>query len=87
MTSLNRLFTVGEQLSEVLRQHKGMDRKARRWQKALALFVEVGLPNPEKGCINIRTIYRAAAAARDDCHGDGCEPKLLIATSQPRHLM
>src|SRR5437588_8253429 len=46
MTSLNPVFTVGFQLTEVLRLHLGMSPGAAR-KRAIALLAEVGIPNPE----------------------------------------
>jgi len=43
LTSLNPLFSVGDQLMETIRIHTGCDRKAAR-EKALSLLKEVGIP-------------------------------------------
>ena len=46
LTALNPVFTVGYQVEEVLRLHRGLTgREARR--EAARLFAEVGLPDPE----------------------------------------
>jgi peptide/nickel transport system ATP-binding protein len=45
MTSLNPVFTVGRQISEVLRLHEGMDRRAAR-TRAAELLDLVGIANP-----------------------------------------
>jgi peptide/nickel transport system ATP-binding protein len=79
MTSLNPVFTVGFQLTEVLRMHMGMGpAEARR--RAIALLAEVGIPDPEfkinaypsqmSGGQQQRVMIAMAIA---------CEPKLLIA--------
>ena len=47
MTSLNPVFTVGDQIAETLRLHQGMDRKAAR-AAAVEMFSSVKLPEPEK---------------------------------------
>src|SRR3990172_5782878 len=47
MTSLNPVFTVGDQIAETLRLHQGMDRKAAR-AAAVEMFSSVRLPEPEK---------------------------------------
>ena len=44
MTSLNPVFTVGEQIAEVLRLHLGMGMRQAR-ARAEALLDEVGIPN------------------------------------------
>ncbi len=79
MTSLNPVFTVGFQLTEVLRQHLGLS-PADAKKRALALLAEVGIPDPEfkinaypsqmSGGQQQRVMIAMAIA---------CEPKLLIA--------
>ena len=79
MTSLNPVFTVGYQLTEVLRLHMGMSPAAAR-KRAIALLDEVGIPDPEfkinaypsqmSGGQQQRVMIAMAIA---------CEPKLLIA--------
>jgi oligopeptide/dipeptide ABC transporter ATP-binding protein len=46
MTSLNPVFTVGEQIVEALRVHTGLSRSAAR-ERALAALREVGIPAAE----------------------------------------
>ena len=46
MTFLNPLYTAGDQVSEAIRQHQGLDRSAAR-AEVIRLFREVGIPNPE----------------------------------------
>ncbi|MBM3353954.1 MAG: ABC transporter ATP-binding protein [Betaproteobacteria bacterium] len=79
MTSLNPVFTIGEQIAEVLRLHQNLSRKA-----ALARTVEmldlVKIPNPQRragdyphqfsGGMRQRVMIAMALA---------CNPKLLIA--------
>src|ERR671913_2146698 len=45
-TSLNPSFTIGFQLTETLRLHEGMDRKAAR-RRSIELLEQVGIPSPE----------------------------------------
>ncbi len=46
MTSLNPVFTVGEQVAEAIRQHEGVT-AAKARERTIALFREVGIPSPE----------------------------------------
>lgn len=48
MTSLNPVHSVGDQVAEVLRYHKGTPRREAR-AATMALFEEVGLHEPEAG--------------------------------------
>ncbi|MEX5754202.1 ABC transporter ATP-binding protein [Acinetobacter baumannii] len=79
MSSLNPVFTVGNQIAEVLCLHMGMSRNQAR-QRVLELLKEVGIPSPEtkidaypnqlSGGQQQRVMIAMAIA---------CEPKLLIA--------
>src|SRR5260221_919697 len=79
MPSLNPVFTVGFQLTEVLRLHMGMAPGAAK-KRAIALLDEVGIPDPKykinaypsqmSGGQQQRVMIAMAIA---------CEPKLLIA--------
>src|ERR1043165_3069370 len=79
MTSLNPVFTVGFQLSEVLRLHMGLSPGEAK-KRAVALLEEVGIPDPKykinaypsqmSGGQQQRAMIAMAIA---------CEPKLLIA--------
>jgi len=79
MTSLTPVMTVGHQLSETLRYHRKLDRKAAR-SEAVDLLRRVGIPEPEKryhyyphnlsGGMRQRVTIALAIS---------CSPKLLIA--------
>ena len=79
MTSLNPLFTVGEQVAEVVRRHKKVS-KERAWKRAIELLDLVKIANPEKKASDYpfqlsggqrQRVMIAVALA--------CEPKILIA--------
>jgi len=79
MTSLDPLFSIGTQITEVLRHHLGMGKKQAR-QRALELLEVVDISAPEKrldqfphelsGGMRQRVMIAMALA---------CEPQLLIA--------
>ena len=46
-TSLNPVFTIGDQISEVFETHHGM-KKAEAWIEVISLLQKVGIPDPEK---------------------------------------
>ena len=78
-TSLNPVFSVGEQITRVVRAHEDVDKGAAE-TRALELFKRVGLPDPEtvlrsyphelSGGMQQRVMISMALA---------CRPKLLIA--------
>ena len=47
MTALNPLFTIGDQISEVLQLKKGMTRQ-QAWARAIELLTDTGIPEPER---------------------------------------
>src|SRR5258706_115010 len=79
MTSLNPVFTVGQQICEPLMKHLGLNAR-QAMVRAEALLVEVGMPEPKRrlsvyphqlsGGQQQRVMIAMALA---------CEPKLLIA--------
>lgn len=79
MTSLNPVFTVGEQIAEAVRLHRGDGRQA-AFLRAVEMLRLVGIPDPDRvarayphqlsGGMRQRAVIAMALA---------CDPKLLIA--------
>ena len=47
MTALNPLFSIGDQIAEVIELHQALPR-AQAWQKAVSLLATTGIPEPER---------------------------------------
>jgi oligopeptide/dipeptide ABC transporter ATP-binding protein len=79
LTSLNPVFTVGNQIAEQVRRHKKVSKKE-AWDQAIEALRLVGIPSPERrvkqyphelsGGMRQRVMIAMALS---------CEPKLLIA--------
>jgi peptide/nickel transport system ATP-binding protein len=79
LTSLNPVFTIGEQIAEQVDLHKKVGKKA-AWDRAIESLQLVGIPSPERrvkqyphelsGGMRQRVMIAMALS---------CEPKLLIA--------
>ena len=79
MTSLNPVYTIGEQIAEVLRRHQELGRRA-AWERAVELLASVSIPLPGRrahdyphqlsGGMRQRVMIAIALA---------CRPRILIA--------
>jgi oligopeptide/dipeptide ABC transporter ATP-binding protein len=79
MTTLNPVFSVGEQIAEAVRLHRG-DRRSAAWLQAVETLRLVGIPDPDRiarayphqlsGGMRQRAVIAMALA---------CGPRLLIA--------
>jgi oligopeptide/dipeptide ABC transporter ATP-binding protein len=79
MTSLNPVFTVGEQIAEAVRLHR-RDGRSAAWTRAVEVLRLVGIPDPDRvasayphqlsGGMRQRAVIGMALA---------CDPKLLVA--------
>jgi oligopeptide/dipeptide ABC transporter ATP-binding protein len=79
MTALNPVFTIGNQMTDVLRRYRGLSRRQAR-SAAIELLAKVGIPAPERrideyphqlsGGMRQRVVIAMALS---------CDPKLIVA--------
>ena len=78
MTSLNPLLRIGYQIEEVLRLHRGMNKKEAR-QEAIELLKRVRIPNPEKRIHDFPFMYSGGMRQRVVIAiALACKPDVLI---------
>jgi peptide/nickel transport system ATP-binding protein len=79
MTSLNPVFTVGDQISEVLRLHMGLGGAEAR-SRTIELLAEVGIPEPQ---LRVNSYPHQLSGGQQQrvmiAMAIACQPKLLIA--------
>jgi peptide/nickel transport system ATP-binding protein len=79
MSSLNPVFTVGNQIAEVVRVHERLGRRAAR-VRAIELLEEVGLPDPQ---LRVHSYPHELSGGQQQrvmiAMAIACKPKLLIA--------
>jgi peptide/nickel transport system ATP-binding protein len=79
MSSLNPVFTVGDQIAEVLRVHERIGRRA-ALARAVELLTEVGLPDPQ---LRVHSYPHELSGGQQQrvmiAMAIACNPKLLIA--------
>jgi peptide/nickel transport system ATP-binding protein len=79
MSSLNPVFTVGEQIAEVLRIHLKLNTR-QALDRTLDLMTEVGIPNPKE---RLKSYPHELSGGQQQrvmiAMAIACEPKLLIA--------
>ncbi len=79
MTSLNPVFTVGEQIAEAVRLHQGADRKD-AWRRAVELLDLVDIPLPEERAASYPHELSGGMRQRAMiAMAISCDPRLLIA--------
>ena len=79
MSSLNPVFTVGDQIAESLRIHMGLNAR-QAMDRTLELMTEVGIPNPKE---RLKSYPHELSGGQQQrvmiAMAIACEPKLLIA--------
>ena len=79
MSALNPVYTVGDQIAEVLVAHRGLGRRA-AWSQAVDLLAQVGIPTPARRAADYP--HRLSGGMRQRvmiAMALACRPALLIA--------
>ena len=93
LTALNPVYTVGTQLAEPFRIHRGLSKKAAR-EEAIELMRRVGIPEPEtridsyphqfSGGMRQRLLIAMAWRCRRPCCSPTSRPPRSTSRSRPR---
>ena len=79
MTSLNPLYTVGDQIAEAIEEHRGKGRKA-AWADAIQLLRDVGIADPERRATDYPHMMSGGMRQRVMiAMALSCKPSVLIA--------
>ncbi len=79
MTALNPLFTIGDQIAEVIELHQ-LTTRAQAWAKAIELLRQTGIPEPER---RVRSYPHQLSGGQRQramiAMALACQPRLLLA--------
>ncbi len=79
MTALNPLFTIGDQIAEVLQLKQGQT-ASEAWQGAVQLLADTGIPEPERRASSF--VHQLSGGQRQRAMiamALACQPRLLLA--------
>jgi microcin C transport system ATP-binding protein len=79
MTALNPLYTIGDQIAEVLETKQGLSKQA-AWARVLELLIETGIPEPERRALSYP--HQLSGGQRQRAMiamALACKPRLLLA--------
>jgi microcin C transport system ATP-binding protein len=79
MTALNPLYTIGDQIAEVLETKQALSKKA-AWARVIELLVETGIPDPERRALSYP--HQLSGGQRQRAMiamALACKPRLLLA--------
>ncbi|MDO5550335.1 MAG: ABC transporter ATP-binding protein, partial [Lachnospiraceae bacterium] len=80
MTALNPVYTIGWQISEMIRSHDKSISKAAARERALKLLTDMGIPNPQKRIDQYPHEFSGGMRQRAMiAMAMSCNPKVLIA--------
>ena len=79
MTALNPLYTIGDQIAEVLETKQALNKKA-AWARVIELLIETGIPEPERRALSYP--HQLSGGQRQRAMiamALACKPRLLLA--------